>query len=1144
RRAFETLLRETASEKKWELVTEESIRREGSNSIRYDGTLRDVNRLPHGWWEAKDTSDNLDAEIKKKREKGYRFDNIIFEDTRQAVLFQNNQEVVRADVRQPDKLADLLSRFYSHEIEPFTKFVQAVAYFQNEIPHIAGGIKAKIEAAHKGNKQFQTAFETFMELCRVSLNPNIAPAAVDEMLIQHMLTERLIRKVFDVEEFSRRNVIASEVENVIDALTSQNFNRTEFLGALDRFYTAIEEAADRLATFSEKQDFINHVYERFFQGYSVKVADTHGIVYTPQPIVDFMCAAVEEVLQTEFGKKLGDEGVYVLDPATGTGNFIVNLLRRCSPRTLDNFYRHHLFANEVMLMPYYIASLNIEHEYYALTGKYETFEGVCFVDTLDMAESAQMKLSFMTEKNSARVERQKAAPITVIIGNPPYNSGQLNENDNNKNRKYEVIDKRVAETYAQDSKATNKNALSDPYVKFFRWATDRLQGRDGIVCYVSNNGFVNGIAFDGFRKNLLKDFNQIYHLDLRGNARTSGERRREEGGNVFDDKIRVGVGITIAIQSSKQVTHKIYYHSAPPYWRKENKLAYLIENVNLDGKQNSLNTVEWQELMPDGHHTWLVPENADEFSAFLPTGGKETKSSKGIDVEAIFKNYSSGVKTNRDEVVLDFDRSTLTKRVQQFIEDYNAEVDRYNRAGKPKNIDDFIRYDTIKWSESLKSNLVRGNYATFDPAEIRVSMYRPFMKQWLYFNSFLIERRYQFHHISPTRDSELENKIICVSGPGHEIFRLAISNHIVELKYANPSNGGSQCFPFYVYDPDGTNRRENITDWALAQFRAHYGTLTPQPPLPQVEGEQEAGLEVPRPEGEGFRVRVDDAVLRAKASEAMTQIARDLRQRQTPAESILWETLRDRRLDNMKFRRQHAIENTAYVADFLCYEARLVIEVDGGIHEHQIENDAIRQANIEAQGYDVVRFSNAQILNDLENVLTTIVRTARMKAPRPEGEGFGVRVEREISKWDIFYYVYGLLHHPDYRERYADNLKRELPRIPFVPAFSPRPEGEGPGVRVFQAFCEAGKKLAELHLHYETVKPFELEWVTKNPVSYRVEKMRPIFSPRPEGEGSGVRVYNAIQVNDTLTLKGIPAEAFEYRLGNRSALDWVIDQYQ
>jgi Type ISP restriction-modification enzyme, coupler domain len=260
RAAFENLLRETAKDQKgWILVNELGERRE-SNRVEYDGVLRDTNRLPHGWWEAKDTSDDLDAEIRKKRERGYRFDNIIFEDTREAVLYQDGLEVVRRDLHQAEQLADLLTRFYGHEIEPFTKFGEAVAFFQSEIPHIAGGLKDKIEASHRENKNFRTAYDGFMELCRTALNPNLSEAAADEMLIQHMLTERLIRKVFNVEEFTRRNVIAAEIEKVIDSLASQHFNRHEFLGALDRFYTAIEEAADRLATFTEKQDFIKRKY--------------------------------------------------------------------------------------------------------------------------------------------------------------------------------------------------------------------------------------------------------------------------------------------------------------------------------------------------------------------------------------------------------------------------------------------------------------------------------------------------------------------------------------------------------------------------------------------------------------------------------------------------------------------------------------------------------------------------------------------------------------------------------------------------------------------------------------------------------------------------------------------------------------------
>ena len=328
-----------------------------------------------------------------------------------------------------------------------------------------------------------------MELCRTSLNPNISIEAVDEMLIQHLMTEPIIRRVFNNPFFSQTNVIANRIQALTQVLMRHFPNPSEFYGPLDNFHKAIEEAAEDL-DFGDKQTFINTVYERFFQGYSVKVADTHGIVYTPNEIVDFMCASVEEVLETEFGKKLGDEGVVIIDPATGTGNFVVNLLRRAHKRNLRNFeefYRERLFANEVMLMPYYIASLNIEHEFFELTGRAQPFEGLCFVDTLDLARERQMMM--FTEANTARVQRQRDADINVIIGNPPYNVGQLNENDNNKNRKYDVIAKRIRETYAKDSKATNKNALSDAYVKFFRWAADRLDDRDGIVCYVSNKWF-------------------------------------------------------------------------------------------------------------------------------------------------------------------------------------------------------------------------------------------------------------------------------------------------------------------------------------------------------------------------------------------------------------------------------------------------------------------------------------------------------------------------------------------------------------------------------------------------------------------------------------------------------------------------------
>lgn len=966
--AFANLLDVTARQYGLTLVQEHQVRLNDNagRSIRYDGMLRDDNNLPHGYWEAKDSADNLEREIEQKRDRGYSFKNIIFEDTRTAVLYQRGDRVLSAPVDDATRLADLLTRFYQYEIPPFDDFRAAVTYFKQEVSSIARGLQEKIAVAHREVRDFQRAFAGFMNLCREALNPNIREEAVDEMLIQHLLTERIIRKIFDVETFTRRNVIAREIETVIEALSSAHFNRAEFLGSLDHVYRAIEAAADEVESFTEKQAFLNTVYERFFQGYSVKVADTHGIVYTPQEIVDFMCAAVEEVLMDEFGLPLGDPAVKIIDPATGTGNFIVNLLNRVGLRDLDRFYREQLFANEVMLMPYYIASLNIERAYYDRAGHYEAFQGISFVDTLDLAEGKQLPLGLFTEENTARVRRQQDAEINVIIANPPYNVGQVNENDNNKNRAYEVIDKRVKDTYVKDSTATNKNALYDPYVKFFRWATDRLGDRDGVVCMVTNNSFVDGLAFDGMRKHLMQDFHRIYVVDLQGNIRKDSMRDGiplGEEHTVFGLAAMVGISITVLVRKKSLGTHRLFYTSAD--WR-----ATRVEKFRMLEEAGTLNGLQREEITPNDKHTWLVAEHEMEFDDFIPIGDKKLKSAKEHDVESIFKTYGRGVATSRDKVVYDFDRDTLETRAQQFVHDYNAEVERYQRTNpKPtaKEIDDFVDYSRVSWSESLKGQLKRGTRATFEEHNIRSSLYRPFSRRNLYFDSILNERQYQFPRIFPTPETEAENRVIVVSDKGYRATApTALMTNLIPELHLSASSDAHQCFPFYTYDEDGGNRRENITNWALAQFQQHYG---------------------------------DDA----------------------------------------------------------------------------------------------------------------------------------------ISKWDIFYYVYGLLHHPAYRERYADNLKKSLPRMPFAPDF--------------RAFCQAGRDLAEWHLHYEDVEGYRLRWeVAKDkdgkdkPLDTRVtDKMK--LQGQDKTCEAPHKVYARLKVNETLTLHDIPPAAFAYRLGNRSALEWVVDQY-
>ena len=940
--AFQHLLAETAKLHGWFLIPKLAIKR-GGKQIIPDGTLRDEFSLHRGYWEAKDTDDDLTAEISKKIAKGYPLTNTIFEDTRRAVLFQNGAVAFEADLQQPQQLADLLNAFYVYTEPDIEGFEQAVAEFKERVPELALALAAKIAQAHADNRKFQDAFDGFYDLCRTALNPNLSSAAIDEMLIQHLLTERLIRKIFDNPEFSQRNVIAIEVEKVITALTSKGFNRDAFLKSLDRFYRAIENAARILEDFSEKQHFLNTVYERFFQGYSVKTADTHGIVYTPQEIVDFMCASVVEVLKTEFDMELGDKRVQILDPCTATGNFLVNLLRRIPKKHLARMYREQLFANEVMLLPYYIASLNIEHAYFELTGDYEPFEGLCFVDTLDLAENRQLMM--FTEENTARVARQRKAPITVIIGNPPYNVGQVDENDNNKNRKYPVIDARIKQTYGKDSKATLNTKLYDPYVKFFRWAMDRLNGRDGIVCFVTNNSFAHKNSFDGMRKHLLKDFSRVYHLDLCGDVKLD-PKLSGTAYNVFG--IQVGVGITVAVRAQQHKTPKLSFHRIDKNRRRAGKLAWLAEHKSVSG-------VKWKKLTPDDRHSWLVPKNASEFAGFLALGDKETKGDVADTSNVIFKLFSLGLATNRDEWAYDFTRDGVTSKMKRLITNYNYEVFRMSQEDVvPKNIDDFVNNDPqfIKWTDRLKESLLERKPIKFDPAKVRSALYRPFTCQWVYFDHLMNQRRYQQHHIFPSLDSESENRTIVVSDLGFRADKVSalITNCVPDLHLC-ASLDGHQCFPFYSYDEDGSNRRENITDWSLEQFRKHY---------------------------------------------------------------------------------------------------------------------------------------------------------------KP----------KRINKWDIFYYVYGLLHHTGYREIFADNLKRDLPRIPFAPDF--------------MAFKKAGEKLAELHLGYEGVDPYDLNWLETPgvPLSYRVEKLKL------------TKDKTAVNVNPSLTLAGIPAEAFEYRLGNRSALEWVIDQYQ
>ena len=800
---FAFLLDTCAKQVNATLIPQYAMRTAKGNRIVIDGVILDEYGLPFAYWEAKDIDDDLTKAIQDKRDAGYPFDNILFQTPQRAILYQNGQNALDVDITEPACLIAALQYLFSYVPPALDNWQTAVSDFREYVPDLARALKVLIDERHETDPAFKEAFTDFYEICRTSINPELSQDAVEEMLIQHILTERIFRTVFNRSDFTLRNIIAREIENVSYALMRHEVSRDVFLEPLDRFYIAIEQAATLCKDFTQKQHFLNAFYEKFFQGFSEDVADTHGIVYTPQPIVDFMVNSVEHILKTEFDRSLSDTGVHIIDPFVGTGNFIVRLMQDIQGTALEEKYRHELHCNEVMLLPYYIASLNIEQEYFQRTGTYLPFEGIALADTFELLEQQQGEL--FTRENTERVEKQKAADMFVVIGNPPYNAWQVNDSDNNRNRKYKAMDDRIAETYAVDSKATLKNALYDPYIKAIRWASDRI-GDEGVVAFVTNNGFLEGLAFDGMRKHLTSDFDAIYILDLGGNARKG---LKVSDANVFGIRVGVSINLFVKNEGKSSENSRLLYYQTDELWNKQQKFDFLNENQHVGN-------IAWQTLQPNAQYTWLTEGLHTEFDTFIPMGTKQTKADKGAAVNVIFKTYSSGVKTGRDAWVYNCSRDVLSENIQGMINTYNIEMDRWKRRGNQQaNVSDFVVYDDtkIKWDRELRQQLQRSNPAEYTDNKVRTSLYRPFMKSNLFFDRVLNNCVYLFPSIFPT--PKTENQVICLTDQGSEKpFMTIMSDRIADLHVVAPGCS-AQCFPFYTYDEDGTNRRENITDWVV-----------------------------------------------------------------------------------------------------------------------------------------------------------------------------------------------------------------------------------------------------------------------------------------------------------------------------------------
>lgn len=659
-------------------------------------------------------------------------------------------------------------------------------------------------------------FALFVAGLRENINPSISEDEAVDMLSQHMITRPVFEALFANYSFASHNPVSLSMQEMIEVLEAHAFEKeTE---SLSKFYESVRKRVAGIDNAEGRERVIVRLYETFFKTAFPKMVEQLGIVYTPVEVVDFMLRSVDEVLRREFGRGLTDESVHVLDPFTGTGTFVTRLLASglIRPEDLQRKYQSEIHANEIVLLAYYIAAVNIENVYHGLRGEgtaYESFPGICLTDTFQLGEFKEGEhiASEFFPRNSDRVNVQRKTPITVIVGNPPYSAGQKSANDNAQNMSYPHLERRIEETYVVNSAATNKNSVYDSYIKAFRWASDRLERtHGGVICFVSNGGWLDGNAMDGFRKEIEAEFNRIYVFNLRGNARTSGELREKEKDNVFGQGTRTPVTITLLVKNPAEVSEKaeILYHDIGDYLSREEKLGIIK-------RFGSVEAIEWEILEPNAEGDWVNHRNP-VFATYVPLGNKgSTEAEKAFFVPV----YSNGLKTNRDSWCYNSSKEILTKKIQESIAYYNAQVDEYSKAKKTDptlKAEEFIIYDSTKfsWARQQKrdiENLKKYSYQRISEREI---LYRPYSKQHGYFNKQLNDMVYQLPKLFPT--PETENLVICMTGLGtKKEFSTLISDIIPDVQLI--ANG--QCFPLYYYE-DAPDTRVTITDAAQTSLFA------------------------------------------------------------------------------------------------------------------------------------------------------------------------------------------------------------------------------------------------------------------------------------------------------------------------------------
>ncbi len=819
-------------------------------------------------------------------------------------------------------------------------------YFERwaaDVGEIATRHVARLKELCEKEAAARKAFQRFHKLLQSSAYATVTEEDARVMLAQQRLTGPIFDALFGNSDFTRHNPISKALEHassLLNALETDDERKK-----LSHFYQDVRDRVSGIQSADGRLEIIRTLYDTFFAAAFSTTAKKLGIVFTPIEAVDFILRSADGALRRYFGKRLSDKGVHILDPFTGTGTFIARLLQKDLGLIRDDDlfrkYSQELHANEIVLLSYYIAAVNIENVFHDRAGrkeKYSAFPGIVFGDTFRMRESS-IQTAFSEpgfQENSQRVRTQNETPISVIVGNPPYSIGQKSANDNAQNENYPWIRERIEETYASAPGVTLKKSLHDSYMKAFRWASDVIETeRGGLVCYITNNGWLDKGAGAGFRECIVQEFDEIYCYNLRGDIRAFD---KAEGGNIFN--VKVGTSILLLIRLPKGEHHgnaTIHYRDVGDYTTSEDKLHDLImygsflSDTWLDGAQT---------IVPNEHGDWINQRN-DAFGNYIALDPEKKFTELG---ESFFSAQALGVATNRDAYIQDFSKQAVLDRQQAAVDFYNQCAEHRAQQANP---------GLINWTRSLRKQVVKGNRSTFHAEAMRLSMYRPFQKQWLYFDAFWNEARGVMPKLFPT-GVRGENLVICMSGGSALITDITPDLHFV---------GDCQCFPLYWYKEKDVDlfgkqtlvRHDGVSDWILRRAKRQYGTT--------------------------------------------------------------------------------------------------------------------------------------------------------------------------VTKEEIFYYVYGFLHQPAYRQTFAADLKKSLPRIPLVERYED-----------FKATSDIGRRLAALHLNYEALEPYPLE--EKGDFSdTRVTLMK--FAGK-----KGKEDRSTLIVNNTLTLRGIPEEAYRYQVNGRSPIEWAVDRYQ